>query len=93
MTILLLPLNTGILLANSKIFNNNNQNGIVEIVMDLHCGSSVGNPRQMMSDSSVNARIFGIGASPAETGDSNLSHFIDNQRSTTVTLMCVLMNR
>ena len=35
MTILLLPLNTGILLANSKIFNNNNQNGIVDIVMDF----------------------------------------------------------
>ena len=35
MTILLLPLNTGILLANSKIFNNNNQNGIVDVVMDF----------------------------------------------------------
>ena len=33
MTTLLLPLD--ILLANSKIFNNNNQNGIIDIVMDF----------------------------------------------------------
>ena len=50
MTILLLPLNTGILLANSKIFNNNNQNGIVDVVMDftlwLECRQSTADDKR-----------------------------------------------